>query len=402
MPKKSPQNLEGKPSKEINQVPITEEHIYKYLKEHYGLTPPTVNFTLRSPFTQGLLDKSMPVTYKQPKFQLFDGLGNATEHVFRFVMSLNEHATNDSICLRKFGKSLTGEAFSWFVGLEENNISPWNEIRNQFMKKLYTRQKQLTISDICNHKFKPGGKYIHFARSFWGECFRNKVKIPEKELVKIGISRFSADLSFIIAAVRLETFADFEDACSREDDATKFKTSEAKQWGHSVSYAKDEGANRQGKRQSDFRDGKGYKRSSDSSEAVEPPDFPCPLEVAIELLEEWRKDGDKTLPSPAKEPTKQYKRHPRYCHFHQKVEHATKNCRTFKWKIHNMQRSGELDFGTKTHIQKDRFPRQVFMITHEEPEATTGEVCVVSEADDYQFIASMVAKNHCLQHFSIL
>ncbi|XP_026378063.1 uncharacterized protein LOC113272447 [Papaver somniferum] len=285
-------------------------------------------------------------------------------------MSLNEHATNDSICLREFGNSLTGAAFSWFVWIEENRISTWNEMRTQFMKKFYSRQKKLTISNICNHKFKPRGKYLDFARSFRGECLRSNVKIPEKELVKIGISRLLAELSFILAAVRLETFADFKDACSRADGAAEFKTSEAKQWGHSAAYAKDEGANGQRKRQASFRYGKCYKRSSDSSEVVEPPDFPCPLEVAIELLEEWRKDGDKTLPFPAKEPTEQEKRHPRYCHFHQKTE---------EWE--------------NRFCHKDTYSEgSLATASLHEPEATTGEVCVVSEADDNQYIAATVAK----------
>ncbi|XP_026417073.1 uncharacterized protein LOC113312540 [Papaver somniferum] len=392
MPKEGYRNSEGKPSKDTDNASITEAHISKYLEEHYGLTPPTANFTMQSPFTQGLLHKSMSINYKQPKFQLFDQSGNATEHVFRFLMSLNEHATNDSICLKEFGKSLTGAAFTLFVGLEENNISSWNEMRNQFMKKFYYRQKQLTISDICNHEFKPGGKYLDFAKSFRGECLRSSVKIPERELVKIGISRLPAELSFILAAVRLETFVDFEDACSRADDAAEFKAAEIKQWGHSVSYAKDEGTSGQGKRQSNFRDGKGYKRNTEANEVVETPDFPCPLEVAIELLEEWRKDGDKTLPSPTKEPTEQDKRHPRYCHFHQKVEHATNNCRTFKWKIHNRHRSGEVDFGTETHIQKHPLPRQACMITFAEPKAASEEVCVVSEEDNYEYIGATVAK----------
>lgn len=55
----------------------------------------------------------LPKGYTYPMFTLYNGTGNAREHVSRFLEALSEHEHNHVVRLKKFSKSLTGRAYKW-------------------------------------------------------------------------------------------------------------------------------------------------------------------------------------------------------------------------------------------------------------------------------------------------
>ena len=68
-----------------------------------------------------LLSKPYPKKYETPIFALYDGRkGNAMEHVSKFMDSMGPFAGD-----RKFSKSLTDRAYTWYSTLQLNSIPMW-------------------------------------------------------------------------------------------------------------------------------------------------------------------------------------------------------------------------------------------------------------------------------------
>nr|CAD1837639.1 unnamed protein product [Ananas comosus var. bracteatus] len=60
-----------------------------------------------------------PPNYNRPRFQMFDGTGDAREHLTHFEAACGDVATNPSLLLRQFSLSLKGAAFHWYTKLAQ-------------------------------------------------------------------------------------------------------------------------------------------------------------------------------------------------------------------------------------------------------------------------------------------
>lgn len=110
---------------EKDRVALTGGRFTRLLEEKYDLETQASAYTITSPIPPKIMSRSMPVKYKTPNFKLFEGSGNATEHMHHFTMSLNEYAQDETVCMREFVKTLTGDAFTWYISLKPNSIRSW-------------------------------------------------------------------------------------------------------------------------------------------------------------------------------------------------------------------------------------------------------------------------------------
>ena len=58
------------------------------------------------------------------------------------------HSHDHELRLRKFSKSLDGRAFTWYTSLLPGSILSWNDMAIQFMKKFFSLDEKLTLSDL--------------------------------------------------------------------------------------------------------------------------------------------------------------------------------------------------------------------------------------------------------------
>ena len=92
--------------------------------------------------------KFYPTNYTPPIFPKYHGMvGNAREHIRRHVNVLIAHSHDHELRLRKFSKSLDGRAFTWYTSLLPGSILSWNDMAIQFMKKFFSLDEKLTLSD---------------------------------------------------------------------------------------------------------------------------------------------------------------------------------------------------------------------------------------------------------------
>ena len=79
----------------------------------------------------------------------------------------------------------------------------------------------------------------------------------------------------------------------------------------------------------------GVKRKrDDGAEQQELPFIPCTDEEIRVIVDKWVVDGVLRIIKPNREPTKEDKQSPHYCHYHQYVHHKNRDCRALRRMFH--------------------------------------------------------------------
>ena len=103
----------------------------------------------RPPYPEEMTRKPYPTNYITPIFPKYgDLVGNAREHIRRYVDALTAHSHDHELRLREFSKSLEGHAFTYYTSLFPGSILSKNDMATQFMKKFFPLDKKLTLSDL--------------------------------------------------------------------------------------------------------------------------------------------------------------------------------------------------------------------------------------------------------------
>ncbi|KAL0294025.1 UNVERIFIED_CONTAM: hypothetical protein Sangu_3226400 [Sesamum angustifolium] len=87
--------------------------------------------TYTRPYTQRIDNLKMLVSYQPPKFQQFDVKGNPKQHVAHFIEIFHNSGTYGDHLVKKFVRSLKGNAFDWCTNLEASSIDSWGAIRER-------------------------------------------------------------------------------------------------------------------------------------------------------------------------------------------------------------------------------------------------------------------------------
>lgn len=92
------------------------------------------------------MSKPYPRDYTNLLFKKFDDKkGNAKEQVISFPDDLSVCANDLDLRLKKFSKSLTIRAYSWFVNLSARSIHSWDELVGIFCTKFFIAQCKINL-----------------------------------------------------------------------------------------------------------------------------------------------------------------------------------------------------------------------------------------------------------------
>ncbi|KAK4388305.1 hypothetical protein Sango_2437100 [Sesamum angolense] len=94
------------------------------------------SLTYSKSYTPRIDSLKMPMGYQPPKFQQFDGKGNPKQHVVHFVETCNNEGTYDDQLMKQFVRSLKDNSFDWYTNLEAGSIDRWEQLEQEFLKKL--------------------------------------------------------------------------------------------------------------------------------------------------------------------------------------------------------------------------------------------------------------------------
>ncbi|KAJ8535673.1 hypothetical protein K7X08_023393 [Anisodus acutangulus] len=80
-------------------------------------------------------DIELPVGYKMPKFDLFDGKGNPYSHLRSYCDKLIGVGKNQAIIMKLFVRGLTGEALDWYTSQDPQKWRNWGTMAQDFVDR---------------------------------------------------------------------------------------------------------------------------------------------------------------------------------------------------------------------------------------------------------------------------
>nr|POE89524.1 aspartic proteinase cdr1 [Quercus suber] len=121
----------------------------------------------RPPCPKEIVGKPYPANYTPPILHKYDGITrNAREHIRQYIDALTAHSHDHELRLREFSKSLEGQAFTWYTSFAPGLVLSWNDLATQFMKKFFSLEERLMLSDLQHEKQRVSKGLLEYIRSF--------------------------------------------------------------------------------------------------------------------------------------------------------------------------------------------------------------------------------------------
>ena len=87
----------------------------------------------KSPFTAWVLHFSLPIKFRMPQIEAFDGRKDPVDHLNTYKNQMELHGYQDPMRCRAFAITLKGSALAWFNRLPLASISSFKEISIAFV-----------------------------------------------------------------------------------------------------------------------------------------------------------------------------------------------------------------------------------------------------------------------------
>ncbi|KAJ8538459.1 hypothetical protein K7X08_027680 [Anisodus acutangulus] len=135
-------------------------------------------------------DIELPVGYKMPKFDLFDGKGNPYSHLRSYCDKLIGVGKNQAIIMKLFVRSLTGEALDWYTSQDPQKWHNWGTMAQDFVDRF--RFNTDTVLDrfyLMKLEKKSTETFREYAMKWRAEAAKVQPPIEESRMMKLSIVR---------------------------------------------------------------------------------------------------------------------------------------------------------------------------------------------------------------------
>ncbi|KAF3637807.1 putative cell differentiation protein RCD1 -like protein [Capsicum annuum] len=80
-------------------------------------------------------DVHLPLGFKMPKFEKYNGQGNPVAHLRRYYNQLRSAGGKEELLMAYFGESPSDLASEWFVDQDIDKWNSWNDLANEFVQQ---------------------------------------------------------------------------------------------------------------------------------------------------------------------------------------------------------------------------------------------------------------------------
>ncbi|XP_027178217.1 uncharacterized protein LOC113777381 [Coffea eugenioides] len=107
----------------------------------------------------------LPVGFKTPKFNKYDGTGNPKTHLRLFANKLGRPVDDENLPLRLFPESLEGDALDWYSNLKLEEVKTWLDLSNAFIRQYeYNCELAPTRTTLEGTKRRPSEDHKTYAK----------------------------------------------------------------------------------------------------------------------------------------------------------------------------------------------------------------------------------------------
>lgn len=231
-------------------------------------------------------------------------IGNAREHIRRYIDALIAHSHDQELRLREFFKSLEGQAFTWYTSLLPGSFLSWNDIVIQFMKKFSTVDERLPDLQQERQRVSEGLlDYIHRLKDL-SLIYYDPVE--EERFLDICIVGMSFEYEPYLDNLQIPIFTRLVEDARRTSMSVKIPS---KGLTSQTTVAPKQSWKKESKKieaamvEETKKVTKGKKRERSSI----PPPFSISTKELYSILDAWVKDGVVVLPKCKREPIKEKK-----------------------------------------------------------------------------------------------
>ncbi|XP_070056848.1 uncharacterized protein [Nicotiana tomentosiformis] len=139
-------------------------------------------------------DVRLPLGFKIPKFEKYDGHGDPIAHLKRYCNQLRGAGRNEELLMAYFGESLTGVASEWFMDQETSHWHVWDDMAQAFVKQFqYNIDITLDRNSFSNLKKKPTESFRVYAIKWREQAARVKPPMDDHKLITVFLQAQEPD-----------------------------------------------------------------------------------------------------------------------------------------------------------------------------------------------------------------
>nr|XP_028960134.1 uncharacterized protein LOC114825565 [Malus domestica] len=290
--------------------------------------------------------------YETLNLVFFDGMnGSLKEHISCFIDALGPHADDCNLRLREFLKTLTDRAYTWYTTLAPGSIQTWKELACKFCKKYFKHKEMVMTTQLNNTRQKYEEDLVTFVKHFADIALDYYGENDEEALVEICINNIVVDYRVYLKNISISQFLRLLEAV--KNTSLSIKPSTGKSW---KTYKKEAHHTLSMNDRFDYNPRKMKEIKSDRETY---PPLACNNEEFQAILDTMLADGTIKVPRSYKSPSKEDRKDPKYCRYHQYVGHPYIVCQTLRRILHAKICEGTLELSCKTQaINTDPLPKR--------------------------------------------
>ncbi|XP_071902598.1 uncharacterized protein [Coffea arabica] len=130
----------------------------------------------------------LPVGFKTPKFNKYDGTGNPKTHLCLFANKLGRPVDDENLPLRLFPESLEGDALDWYSNLKPEKVKTWLDLSNAFIRQYeYNCELAPTRTTLEGTKRRPSEDHKTYAKRWRKIAAKVEPPMIEDEIIRTFI-----------------------------------------------------------------------------------------------------------------------------------------------------------------------------------------------------------------------
>ncbi|XP_070021908.1 uncharacterized protein [Nicotiana sylvestris] len=154
-------------------------------------------------------DVRLPLGFKTPKFEKYDGHGDPIAHLKRYCNQLRGAGRNEKLLITYSGESLTGVASEWFMDQDTSCWYVWDNMAQDFVKQFqYNIDIALDRNSLSNMKKKPNESFREYAIKWREQTSRVKPPMDDHELITVFLQAQEPDYFQIMMSVVGKSFSE--------------------------------------------------------------------------------------------------------------------------------------------------------------------------------------------------
>ncbi|XP_070005000.1 uncharacterized protein [Nicotiana sylvestris] len=136
----------------------------------------------------------LPLGFKTPKFEKYDGHGDPIAHLKRYCNQLRGADGKEELLMAYFGESLVGIASEWYMDQDMSRWYIWDDLARDFVRQFqYNVDIAPDRNSLTNLKKKPSENFREYAVKWREQASRVKPPMDEIEMVTVFLQAQEPD-----------------------------------------------------------------------------------------------------------------------------------------------------------------------------------------------------------------